>query len=251
VPDKNKIAVIPKHQASTNKDVTVKELRVLDNGEAHVGDLTAEKVRVENKGQFYASTVTVSEDFTFTGGLVCAQVDIPPDATLLIDGTDKKEVNGRLGVRGKGILNFKGGHLSLFNDGLEVEMTGVLEVREEGKFDGHAPVRNSGRLEIAAPMHLLDGVHLKNSDLGTLQITIPDETSAQSPRIMLEKDNSCYLDGKLVLVLGFQAAVGASVQVLSYPEYHCTGSFAAIESSPNPWHWQANYGNTGLSVQRV
>ena len=256
VPDQDKIAVVPKHTVSTdNKDVAVKELRVLGNGWVSVADLTAEKVLVADDGQFGASTVTISDEFRFSGGSVSSfgGLTIPPTATLYIEGTDKKEFNGHgqsLRVRGKGVLNFKGHHLSITGD-LEIDITGVLEVREEVKFDGAGAVSNSGFLEIAAPMHLLGGVDLKNTDLGTLQIAIPDQTEAQSPRITLENDNRCYLDGKLILALGFAPPVGASVQVLTYSQYHCQGKFAEIESLPSGFGWQANYDQTALSVTRV
>ncbi|OBI00513.1 hypothetical protein [Mycobacterium sp. E2733] len=256
VPDRDKIAVVPKHTVSTdNKDVAVKELRVLGSGWVSVAEVTAEKVLVADDGQFDASTITVSDEFRFAGGQVSSfgGLNVPPTATLRIEGTDKKEFNAHgqsIRVRGKGVLNFKGHHLNITGD-LDIDITGVVEVDEEAKFEGAGSVSNSGRLEIAAPMHLLQGVDLKNSDLGTLQIAIPDHTAAQLPRITLESDNSCYLDGKLVLALGFEPADGASVQVLSYSQYHRQGKFTEIESVASGFRWQANYGETALSVTRL
>ena len=251
VPNKDKIAVVEtnKATASSSNDVTVKELQLMGNGWVNLGGLIAEKILVADEGFFVASrAVTVSHEFRFTGGSVRAftHVDILPTATLHIEGSDKKAFNGQLHVRGKGVLNFKG-RLNLSNESLEIETTGALEVREAAKFDGWSTVSNSGRLQIAAPLHLLETVTLKNSDLGTLQITIPDQTEAQSPRVTVE--DWCVLDGTLALLLGFAPAVGVSMQVLSYT--HREGEFAAIESSPGLWHWQADYGATGLSVQRV
>ena len=111
VPDKDTIAVVANSAAAANEEVAVKELRLEGTGRVNLADLVAEKLRVADDAEFYASTVTVSDEFRFTGGIAGAHIDIPQDATVNIEGTDKKEVNGRLRVRGKGVLNFTGHHL--------------------------------------------------------------------------------------------------------------------------------------------
>lgn len=191
----------------------------------------------------------------WTGGTLYNDIDLGELTSLTVSGDTPRELNGLLRLRGEGRIDCRA-PIAMYNIGIRT--SGRLVIASPATLSGTSAVRNSGHLQVRAALQL-DGVDLVNAgtveiianglvlttaqllmeEIGTLSISIADQSEGASPKVRSE---SCDLDGTLTLELGYGPREGESIHVLGYTRRQ--GEFAATQGCP--WYWDAEYGATEL-----